>query len=176
MADCQIIEIERSDWQAYRDIRLRSLLHSPESFGSAYAAVVARSDAQWMSLFEPSNARVSRPLFAVLDQQIAGLVWGEIEPDSPVVGHIYQMWVDPALRGQGIGKALLLSLIDWFGRSRVAAVELAVASGNSAARALYESLGFAAVGDPEPLRSGHELFAQSMVLRLESFAVQHEDT
>ena len=63
---------------------------------------------------------------------------------------IHTIGVDPALQGRGIGRALLRGLLAVADR-RHATVFLEVRTDNEAARALYESEGFAVVG----LRRGY---------------------
>lgn len=52
------------------------------------------------------------------------------------------MGVDPAARGLGVGRALLVGLLDWAVTSPIEKVTLRVVPENAAARALYGSLGF----------------------------------
>jgi ribosomal protein S18 acetylase RimI-like enzyme len=62
--------------------------------------------------------------------------------------HKAQLWgvyVDPSLRGRGVGAALVRAAIA-HARTRVAVLQLSVQFDNSAARALYRKLGFVPYG------------------------------
>lgn len=55
---------------------------------------------------------------------------------------ISDVWVEPAHRGQGVGRALMRAAVATIRDTGLHAVSLSVAAGNDAARALYRSLGF----------------------------------
>jgi ribosomal protein S18 acetylase RimI-like enzyme len=55
---------------------------------------------------------------------------------------LYDIVVDPALRGQGHGRALVRALLQWGVQAGAASAYLQVRATNGAARSLYASLGF----------------------------------
>lgn len=64
--------------------------------------------------------------------------------------NIHDMAVLPAARGRGVGRALMLAVEDEARRRGACKVTLEVLSGNTAARALYASLGYGDYAlDPE---------------------------
>ena len=65
---------------------------------------------------------------------------------APDEGQITNIAVHPAYRRRGIGRALLLALLDEAARRKRGAVVLEVRVSNAAAIALYESLGFVCAG------------------------------
>lgn len=68
---------------------------------------------------------------------------GTLRPDR-TVGEVYALAVDPAFRGQGLGRAVTLDGLDYLTRRReAAAAMLYVDSDNAAAIGLYGGLGFA---------------------------------
>lgn len=162
MDDISIVEMKPLDWERYRDVRLRSLLDSPDAFGSTHEHESGRTDAEWKTQLDPSAGPVGHPVLAFVDQAVSGLAWGRIDEGDGVSGFVFQMWVDPASRNRGVGKALLDDVIAWFDANGVATVKLAVTTGNSAAVALYESAGFVRFGELEPLREGSSLHIQFM--------------
>src|SRR6185437_1524805 len=60
-------------------------------------------------------------------------------------GRIYSLVVDPAHRGQNIGRKLMLALMKSLSRRDVSRVYLEVAQSNAGAIRLYEQLGFKVV-------------------------------
>lgn len=94
-----------------------------------------------------------RALVAMLGDQAAGAAWfrlwtaaehsyGYIDEHTPEMG----VGVLPALRGRGVGRALLRGLIAQTGADGYAALSLSVEPENFS-RALYESEGFVKVGE-----------------------------
>lgn len=158
--------IEPSEWQIYREIRLRALADSPDAFGSTWEKENAFSDQQWMARLSGVESDTDLPLFSEVDNRVGGLAWGRIEPSERTVAHIYQVWVAPEYRGNGSGKGLLKRIIDWAGLQGVQFVALTVTCGDSPARRLYDSLGFKPVGEVIPLRPGSPLLEQPMELEI----------
>ncbi|MBR7791388.1 GNAT family N-acetyltransferase [Undibacterium sp. FT147W] len=163
------------EWQQYRQIRLRSLADYPNAFGSTFAAEKDRSDEAWATrLLLATSSGKDYPLIAKIsgvnsgdNNAFAGLLWAKEDATDTSVVNIFQMWVAPEYRGQGVATKLLREAIFW-ARSRCAKlVQLGVTCGDSAAIRLYLREGFRAIGSPEPLRPDSTLLAQTMRLVLE---------
>jgi ribosomal protein S18 acetylase RimI-like enzyme len=159
--------LEAGEWRVYQALRLQALKDAPDAFGATLAEAEARPEAAWRErLLNVVPAR-DLPLLAEVGIAPCGLAWGHIDAATPAVAHVFQMWVSPARRGQGVARQLLTRVVEWSRSCAVQSVVLSVTSGNSPARNLYESAGFVAVGDPEPLRPGSALTAQAMALSLD---------
>ena len=163
--ETRIVRFEPSDWEVYRNLRLAALRESPEAFGSTLEAEESQPDGHWVSRLSGAHPEMDFPLAAWIGDEPVGLAWARIEPESEVAGRIYQMWVSPKARGQGVAGALMRALVGWFEAAGVSVVELNVTRGNSPATKLYERYGFQPVGEPEPLRPGSELLVDRMWLR-----------
>ncbi len=161
-----IRRFRESEWQTYRDLRLRALKDSPDAFGSTYENSLKYSDKEWKTRMTRVAPDWDLPLVARADDEPAGLAWGRIDPDDKDTAFLFQMWADPAHRRKGIGRKLLQEVITWAREQGALRVQLGVTVGNSHARQLYESVGFQPVGELEPLREGSELSTQTMVLEL----------
>ena len=80
-------------------------------------------------------------------QDLAGYVLCALEENgddllaAPFVTIVY-LGVDEAWRGRGIARALVRYAEDWARRQKAGAVDLLVWEGNTAARKLYEELGY----------------------------------
>ncbi len=97
-------------------------------------------------------ARITDPLGRFLVAEVDGAIVGHgvLEPLSlAVTRHVVQLTLAVHLgwQGKGIGRALLTALLEWARAApHVERVELRVRSGNTAAIALYEQLGFVEEG------------------------------
>jgi catechol 2,3-dioxygenase-like lactoylglutathione lyase family enzyme/GNAT superfamily N-acetyltransferase len=114
-----------------------------------------------------------RLLLAYLHGQPAGLV--ALKPVSAGVGEIKRLYVRPAARGHGIGRALLRQLLAGARAEEFHTLQLETLDFMAEARALYRSLGFAEVpacGPSQAALSGLEGITQFMTLALREPVVQ----
>ena len=157
------------EWREYRDLRLRALASSPDAFGSTYDEEVRRSDAQWVTRLAVGAASpLDLPLVAEVDGTRVGLAWGKIEPPALGIAHLYQVWVDPAFRGRGVGGRLVEAIKVWANEAGAFMMHLTVTCGDSSAARLYRRAGFRPAGEPALLRPGSALLEQTMTLDLVS--------
>ena len=163
-----IRQIQASEWQKYRDVRLRALRDAPDAFGSTYAIESVKTDAAWQRQIETALSSGSDcPLFAYSQEDVCGLVWCKLSAAEPDTAHIYHMWVDPACRGSGAGHALLDFAVRWAKKMAAQRVRLGVTFAQSPAMSLYQKYGFIQAGKVEPLREGSHLESLTLELRLE---------
>jgi mycothiol synthase len=74
---------------------------------------------------------------------VLGSCWTKIHRDEdPVLGEIYVISVDPALHGQGWGRALTVAGLQWMAAQGVRVGMLYTTASNTAAVTLYKALGF----------------------------------
>ena len=84
-------------------------------------------------------------------------------------GRIYGVYVSPAQRGKGVGRALVAELLELVKRdASVEQILLAVASSQAAAKKLYASFGFTIFGtEPNALKIGSSYVDEEhMILRI----------
>lgn len=155
------------EWPAYRELRLRALLDSPDAFGSSHALESARPDALWAErLAGAATSGRDLPLFAHDGGTLVGLAWCKVDAADPRVADLFQMWVAPEARGRGTGAALLDACIRFSRARRVQRLRLGVTDTDSPAMRLYRRAGFVPDGEPLPLRDGSPLLARLLVLEL----------
>ena len=95
------------------------------------------------SWFDPDD-------FLVLDDtdrpgELAGFCWTKIHPatdDSPALGEIYVIGVDPANAGKGLGTPLVLAGLDHLAAKGLTVANLYVEADNAPALRLYDRLDF----------------------------------
>lgn len=148
--------ISEDDWEAFRDVRLRALSDAPDSFGQTLAASAAQPDDVWRE-----RAHAGGPVVLAFAEGRAVAMGGLLLPADAAAGFVWGMWVEPAWRGQGLAGRMVRLLLDLAGSEGRPAL-LHVAEGNEAARGLYESHGFVATGDWQPLRDGSDVRIETM--------------
>jgi ribosomal protein S18 acetylase RimI-like enzyme len=156
------------DWVVFREIRLRSLLDSPDAFGSTYGEESSQPERAWRDWAAGRWRGGTAKAFASLDVagDVVGTATGAEFDAEPGVGRLYAMWVAPDARGAGIGRALVDAVVEWSRARGCSRLVLAVTETNERARHFYEARGFADTGERRPLREGSDLdvliFARSL--------------
>lgn len=156
------------DWQNYKLIRLESLRESPDSFGSTYERECEFTTEQWKSRLRiASSQHDALAIAAVIDKCFIGLLSSVIRKSETSTAELYQMWVSPDFRNQGIGTALILAMKSWAADKGVEKLRLSVTTINIEAVSLYQSIGFDPDGNTEPLRAGSMLQSQIMEMKID---------
>jgi ribosomal protein S18 acetylase RimI-like enzyme len=116
------------------------------------------------------RSRLTRPdgvtVVAETDGGACGLAGGF--GDGPAIVHVVSVWVDPAARGRGIGRAVTAAVLAWARETGAATASLWVADGNSAARRLYEQMGFRSTGRRESLPSDPSVMEEQLARDLDT--------
>jgi ribosomal protein S18 acetylase RimI-like enzyme len=162
--------LNETDAQLYQELRLRALKIDPEAFGSTYEREVKFTLETLVERLKPTDNKFS--LGAFDDRNLlVGMVtfMRESSPKTAHKGNIFGMFVEPEMRGQGLGKSLLLELINKVKSCNgLEQINLAVVSNNELAKTLYKSIGFQVYGvEKNALKWNGEYFDEElMVLRL----------
>lgn len=138
-----ISRMEPDAWERVRTIRLRALADTPDAFGMTLAEELESPPEQWRLRLASRDAAT---FVATADGRDVGLVVGAGYDGEPGAAGLFAMWVDPAFRGRGVGRALVDAVIDWARQGGFDRVLLDVADGNAAAIGLYERAGFTPTG------------------------------
>ena len=128
------------DEQAWLRVNAAAFAEHPEQGRITLADLQEREGEPWF------DARGF--LLAVESQEpesVLGFHWTKVHPasgGSPALGEVYAVGVDPSRQGGGLGRALTAAGINHLAEQGLQDVMLYVDADNSAAVALYESLGF----------------------------------
>ncbi|QCR31036.1 GNAT family N-acetyltransferase [Lysinibacillus sp. SGAir0095] len=159
--------LNEADAQIYQSLRLRGLQTDPESFGSTYEREV---NFPIEAVEERIRQGEDRFVLGAFNEEgsLVGVVrfMRATDRKSRHKGDIYGMYVAPEVRGQGVGKALMMESItrakDFDG---VEQIHLQVVSKNKSAKKLYQSLGFETYGvEPRGLKEGDEYFDEDLMV------------
>jgi ribosomal protein S18 acetylase RimI-like enzyme len=155
----RILRAERNDWERLRDIRLRSLLDAPEAFGSTHERESVQTVDDWRAFADGWEGTAHQAVFVAADDdgRWVGLAVGAVRETDPALANLYAMWVDPAARGLGAGRALVERVAAWAAGTGAERLELCVTEANEPAIALYRSAGFEPTGGRDTLRPGSDV-------------------
>ena len=140
-----------------RALRLAALRDAPGSFTATLEEDLARPARDWEMLGGGPGA-------VFVAGEWDGMAGVFLDGERP---QLWGMWVAPAARGRGLGRALLAAVVGW---ARVRAFEtlrLTVMEEAPAARALYEGAGFVPTGRSGP-ETAMELALHPQPRRLET--------
>lgn len=154
--------LEVADAALYRALRLEGLEQAPEAFGSTLERE------QGMALAAFAERLAERCVLAVFDGGdclgLAGLIVETMVKERHK-GTLFGMYVRPAARRQGAGRALVAGILA-VARGQVEQVKLAVVEGNEGARRLYEDCGFVTYGiEPRALKFRGRYFDEVLMVR-----------
>jgi ribosomal protein S18 acetylase RimI-like enzyme len=154
------------DATAYRALRLRGLKEHPDAFTSSYEEDCAKPLAATERRLAPDSADVVYGAFAA--GTLAGVAGLAREPRAKNrhKALVFGMYVAPEHRRLGIAAALVRHIIGEARRQPgLEQLVLTVTQTNTAARMLFESLGFRSFGlEPRALRDGDGYFDKNHMI------------
>jgi ribosomal protein S18 acetylase RimI-like enzyme len=130
---------------------LRALADAPDAFASTLEKETALPEQVWRQRAKGGPASVS--FIAWEGGDGIGLAAIFAVDDAPERMHLVGMWVDPRHRRRGVARALVERAVRWAEQRQAREVILWVADHNTAARMLYERVGFRPTGQRQPLPS-----------------------
>lgn len=159
--------MQAHDAAAYRSLRIEALTRHPDAFTTTADEAEAVSAEKMAARFGgPGRDDFVMGAFSP-EGHLAGFAGFERETRAKLrhKGRVIGVFVSPALRGQGAGRALMDALL---ARARsldgLTRIVLSVTEGNEAATALYTSCGFISYGvEPDALRLGDDLHGKRLM-------------
>lgn len=155
----RVERLREDDWAAFRELRLRSLLDSPEAFGSTYGEESSRTERAWRDWAAGRWRGGTAVVFtghADEGTAVGTATVAEYEAEAGV-SHVYAMWVAPDARCAGVGRALLDAVAAWARDRGCDRLVLSVTESNEVARRFYGACGFVDTGERGSLREGSEM-------------------
>ena len=168
MENIEIVVLQPSQWQEYRDLRLKALKEEPQAYVAKYEENVILPDDFWIKRLEEASAEQTQwLLFAKQGNNLVGIVGGFIKEEKNTV-LIISLYVTKEMRGQGVAKKLMSQLITKIKLNKlINKLEVGVNPEQTGALHLYRSLGFKIVKQgKEILGDGKEHESYDMELLL----------
>jgi len=166
----QIRRLEISDAPVYRELRLRGLREHPDAFTSSFEEESVRSPVETEKRLSPTSDTLMWGAF--VEGALAGVVGmtRETRLKNRHKATLVAMYVAPEYGGQGLGLALVQTVIQAAKTAQVELLVLTVTDTNRQAAALYARAGFASFGvEPDAIRvNGVPFGKQHMYLQLTS--------
>ncbi|WP_411955056.1 N-acetyltransferase family protein [Alkalibacillus sp. S2W] len=165
----EIRELYPNDAEEYLTIRLEALKNNPSAFASSYEEEKNVYAEKYKSSFNNKSSAIT--FGAYEESQLVGVV--TLVKEQPLKlshrANIVAMYIKPEKRGYGIGKALVLSVIEQ--TKNIGGIEqiyLTVVTTNVPAKKMYASCGFEVFGiDRRALKVDHTYYDEEhMVLYL----------
>jgi ribosomal protein S18 acetylase RimI-like enzyme len=169
MTECVIRPFVESDLAEYRRARLTALKDHPEAYSCSWEEEREFGDPVFLDRILPEPPSLMLGAFAGPHLAAMAVLVVPQRAKTRHVGTINGVYVEPAFRGTGLGRALMEALLASARESGLLAVTLTVSVGNESARRLYAGLGFERYGlVRRALRVGDRFFDdEHMVIELD---------
>ena len=145
----EIRAVSEADWQVLRSVRLQALADAPDAFATTLEEAMAFSDDRWRE--RARGTETSRMFLAFADDRAMGIAGLFDEEDGSA--QLISVWVLPDQRGKGIAQALTTAVMRFATAAGMRRMTVWFTDGNTAAKKLYERLGFRATGRHQPVPS-----------------------
>jgi GNAT superfamily N-acetyltransferase len=138
MSATTVTRLAESDWRVFAALRLRALSDTLGTADQQYHQEVAFTASQWRR-----RLRAHAQFAVCIDEHLVGLIGAQRQSTEAV--YLYSLWLEPGMRGKGLGHQLVTAAVDWARSQRARIVTLRVDVANAAARGVYEELGFGVI-------------------------------
>jgi len=162
----------------YRALRLESLKHYPDSFGSTYEGEKKMKKLGYETYIEESNPD-NIIVGAFHQNKLIGICGFYRMNDERCIhrGHIIQMYIRPKYQGKQVGLGLTNSTIsEVFRTASIEQIELGVMSTNIAAHKIYLKAGFSENGLHKNIYKKKGVYHHRISMVLHRDDLQNENT
>ena len=163
----EIRTLEPHEVSFHRELRIRVLKDSPDSFGETASEAEARPHSYWEDLTRSVTEPNRHVMYVAFEgDTILGTTYGLLDLERNDAGRVGGMWVVPSQRGRGVGRALLAAVLVWARERGLKRVGLWAPASEPAAVALYAHAGFKDTGRHRPLPTNTDLRISEMEIEL----------
>ena len=151
----------------HRELRIRVLNDSPESFGETASEAEAWPRSYWEELTKSVTETNRHVMFVAFEGDvIVGTTYGLLDSERKDAGRVGGMWVEASQRRRGVGRALLAAVLVWARARGLRRVGLWAPASEPAAVALYACAGFKDSGRQRPMPTNADLRISEMEIEL----------
>ena len=148
-SNIQVRRLGPADAATYRTLMLEAYERHPEAYTSTVAERGSLPLSWWEARVSPDANAIEMVLGAFKGSRLSGVAGLSFEAREKArhKAHLFGMYVPANLRRGGVGRSLVLAVLE-HARKRpgVRVVQLTVTQGNAPAQALYERCGFVPFG------------------------------
>ena len=153
-------ELNESQWDRLRAIRLASLRDTPDAFGGSYEREITFTEREWRERFTPNFSYL---VASVNGKDIATMFLEKMQGDFGATCWVGGCWSNPEYRGIGAVRAMFDYVDSVAGEKGWQIQGLGVFIVNKSAIAAYEKLGFKAIGEVQESTRRPGNFYQRMI-------------
>ena len=149
----EVRQIRPDEWERLRDIRLEALADTPNAFATTLAQAEAFPDSLWQErAVAGATGRDQITVIAMSGDRTVGMTVALGRPRTEMlIVPIVSVYVTPPVRRQGIAKTLLRLAEEWAQGEGATRTSLWVEERNDIARGFYNSIGYGATQDRQPM-------------------------
>ena len=164
----EITKLTGTEWQEYRNLRLRALKEDPQAFGTNYKTSLEYTEEEWKRrLDNASKGETNWLLFAKDNDKLVGMVGAYLEKEVKDTATIISVYVPNEERGKGISKKLMEHLLNELShKTFLKKVKLTVNKNQASAVGLYKKFGFLETGT-QRFKMGDGKFATESIMERE---------
>lgn len=141
-------------WQLHKVVRTAALADAPYAYSTTLETAHKRSDGDWSRLTEQYISNPNSITYFVYNDDVpCGMCACVIAGDA---AEMFAVWVDPAHRRKGAGRALIDYACSWSEGKGAVKMKVGVYDDNPQALAFYRSAGFVDRGEINPELSNEE--------------------
>jgi GNAT superfamily N-acetyltransferase len=165
-----IRKLEAHEISLHRELRLRALRDSPDSFAETATDAEARPFSYWETMTRSVSEPDRHVMYLACDgDDIVGSTYGLRDSENVDIARVGGMWVAPLHRRRGIGRGLLEAVRLWAHEHGFNRMRLWAPAESAAALALYQQAGFRKTGHHRPLPSNAAFEVVELELSNHSF-------
>ncbi len=144
----EIVKLPLSEWESYRNLRLKALIEDPQAFGASYEDNSKYTEEEWKRrLGKAYDGKTNWLLFARQDSKLVGMVGAYIDKGVKDTATVISVFVPKEERGKQISTKLMGKLLlELSNNESLKKVELTVNTLQKPAITLYKKFGFKETG------------------------------
>ncbi len=140
--------VRAGEGQSLRALRLRALRDAPRAFASSFEREATHPHSLWAALAKDSARAVEQVVFVAVDRERwLGMACSRWFDRPSGIAQLWGMWVEPAVRGRGLARALVDEVAGWAVSRGAVSLRLGVMDRAAETADFYVRLDFTRTGE-----------------------------